>query len=363
MKINTVSSIFSFLPQNIDAVLISCADNIGYIAEFWGSFARLLITKTGTIILISDPRYTPMAQDLCKKKGLEYREITREKDFFSVLCLELNITTLGFESADVTVDRWEGMKKSFGTVELVPLQKTLEILRETKSDHEIEKLKRAAEIGDACLQVMVQSFYKGITEKEAAWIFEKAVREQFGVEALSFSPIVSFGENTASAHSLPSEKKLEKDMPILIDCGVFYEHYASDLTRCFWFGEGRSAEYLEWKAMYDLVCKAQKSGIEKMVLGKEFSAPDIAARKTLGAYEQYFQYAFGHGVGVNVHESPVVSSRNKSGVFKENMVVTAEPGIHFPGKFGIRIEDLMHITKKGAEYLSAFPKDKFLIVE
>ncbi len=341
--------------KEADAFYISNRKNIGYLSGFWGSFGRIILCKSKEKIikiLISDSRYSETAKKICEEKNFEYIEITSKKDFWITLCKKYNITSLGIESEKITLAQFSSMKKSFKNITLIETKGVVEKMRLIKDTQEIEYLRKAAEIGDECLKQTVKKFSEGITEKQLAWVFEKHAKEIFTVEDLSFDVIVAFGENSAIAHHSPTDKKLEKNMPILIDCGVKYKNYCSDLTRCFWFGEQAGKKFEEWKKIYIKVHEAQKLGIEQMKIGEKISSADEKARKYFSSDAKYFIHTFGHGVGLDIHESPVVSERNTKENFAEKMVITAEPGLYFSGKFGIRIEDLLVITKKGAKFLS-----------
>lgn len=348
--------------KDLDALFISSPENIGYLSDFWGSFGRIILCKSGekiTKILISDSRYSESAKIICEKNNFEYIEISQKKSFWTDICIKYNITKLGIESEKITLAQFSSMKKSFKNIELIETKGIIEKLRLIKSEQEIQYLSVAAEIGDACLKQTVENFKENITEKQLAWIFEKHAKEILEVEDLSFDVIVAFGEHSSIAHHSPTDKKLEKNMPILIDCGVKYKKYCSDLTRCFWFGEQKGEKFEEWKSVYKKVHEAQKLGIEQMTIGNNISESDSSARKYFSSDTKYFIHTFGHGVGIDIHESPTISERNKKQKYEINMVVTAEPGLYFSGKFGIRIEDLLVVKENGAEFLS---KSEYFLV-
>ncbi|MEI7511301.1 MAG: Xaa-Pro peptidase family protein [Candidatus Peregrinibacteria bacterium] len=336
----------------LEALFITNTHNIAYLTGFRGSFGRVLLLKNGEIILFSDSRYSLFAQYLCKKKGIQYQEILPKEDFWKNFLEERNIKTLGIEADHVSLLQFQRLKKAFG--KSVKMKKTtgmLENWRKIKTEEEILLIQNSAALNDLALKKTLSFITEGITEQELAWIFEKIAREELGVEGLSFETIVAFGENSAVPHHSPTLKKLEKNMPILIDCGVMLHHFASDMTRCFFYGDPTP----EWLSTYNLVFQAQAAGIQKIKSGQKFSDPDTAARDVFGEKAAYFTHSFGHGVGLEVHETPSVSSKSR-GKFEKNMVVTAEPGLYFSQKFGIRIEDLLVVENLGAKTLSQFPK-------
>lgn len=342
-------------PENIDAMLLSSSVNVGYETEFWGSYGRVLLFPTGKKILITDSRYAEIAKEKAQNGDFLFLELGKNPDFWKTLCAEHSILRLGIESEDISLARFETMKKGFEGVDLIPVSEYCTPLRICKTSAEKKMIQKAASIADTALAYTVSCFSEGITEKELAWIFEKTAREQFGADALSFDTIVAFGSHSACAHHFPTDKKLEWNTPILIDCGVKYQHYCSDMTRCFWFGDTDIPEYAEWKTTYDLVLQAQQEGITQMKKGNSISSAEKKAREIFSENEQYFIHSFGHGVGLEIHESPHVSAKNDI-LFEKDMVVTAEPGLYFPEKFGIRIEDLLYITDENPYYFSRFPK-------
>lgn len=342
--------------SGIDALLVTNLTNIFYCSGFLGSYGKLLLFPSGKKILVSDSRYSAAAKALCDPKKIEYRELSPKKNFWSNIAKENNITLLGIEAEHTSVSELESLKEKFSDQKIIPTKDRVEILRRDKSLQEIFSLKKAAQIGDAALAETVKNFSEGITEKQLAWVFESYARNTLGADSLSFDCIVAFRENSAVPHHSPSDKKLTYNTPILIDCGVKYEGYCSDLTRCFWFGDQKGEKFDTWKKAYQVVYDAQKAGIEKYRVGGKISDADRAARKILGDQEKFFIHSLGHGVGLDIHEYPRISHRvSDDEIFTENMIVTAEPGLYYPGDFGIRIEDLLVVTSDGAEYLSFSP--------
>jgi len=350
----------------IDSFLSFDTNNIWYITNFSASFAYLLVTQK-TVLLISDSRYSVSAQKLCDDLGIEYVEITSDKNFWKNICEKYNIKNIGIEANKITLSQFSNLKNNFEkNINFRETKNIIENIRTLKSKNEITILKKCAEIGDFSLEKLVENFKEGITEKELAWIFEKSAREIFGASGLSFDTIVAFSENSASPHHESSDKKLEKNTTILIDCGVKYKNYCSDLTRCFWFGEKKGEKYENWKKIYATVKKAQELGIEKMQSGIIIAESEQSARKYFTSknidHKKYFGHSFGHGVGIDIHELPHVSAKNEKEKYKTGMVITAEPGLYFSDNsqkmnFGIRIEDLLFISEKTgkAEFLSNFP--------
>ncbi len=347
--------------KNIDGLYIQKPENIFYLTNFSGSFGRILLGKKKGF-LISDSRYSESAKQFAENSGFEYREIVsgkseKARNFWKNLEKEAEISGLGFESHHCIHAQFEHFEKMFAS-KIIPLSNIIEKVRIQKTETEKKLIQKAASVADKALQKTVESFEEGISEKELALIFEFEARKHLGADGLSFDTIVAFGAHSAIPHHSPSDKKLEKNMAILIDCGVKISGYCSDMTRCFWFGEKRGEAFEEWEKTYQLVLQAQQVGIAKMKAGTPICEADIAAQKIFGLQKKHYLHTFGHGVGLEIHEYPAVSERTpKSQKFLENMVVTAEPGLYFSGNFGIRIEDLLCISSSGKpDFFSKFPK-------
>ncbi len=362
----------TFRPQ-INGVLISDMTNIGYLTGFWGTYGRLIVTRK-KVVLISDGRYAEVAKKVIQKispspslakrgrkdpspfdkggkMGISFVVLGQSKDFWKKLCVHLKIASLGFEAEHISVAHLKKMKKAFGRgVSLRPMENIVEKLRLQKELGEIRSLEKSAKINDRAFKKILPYLKTGVTEKEIAWIFERIAREKLGAEGLSFPPIIAFGKNSAIPHHHSGAMKLKKNMPVLIDAGVTYKKYCSDMTRCFFYGSPNA----EWQNAFDLVQKAQQKGIELAISGNTCAKIDSEVRKIFGKQEKYFIHSLGHGVGLQIHESPSLSQKSKE-VLKENMVITVEPGLYFPEKFGIRIEDVVLVQKKKNKILSRFP--------
>jgi Xaa-Pro aminopeptidase len=341
--------------NNIDALMINFSSNIGYLSDFWGSFGIMFFLKNGEKILISDSRYSVIAEKLCKNQNILYKEISNNKNFFNDIFTNYKIKNLGIESNFITLDKYLYYKEKFNSVNIVKTKNLVETLRIQKTEKEAKEVEISAKKNDDILKETLIYLKEGVTEKSIAWTFEKIAKEKYDIRKLSFDPIVAFGENSAVAHHSVTNKKLEESMPILIDCGVTSSRYCSDMTRSFWYGERKGEIFEEWLENYNLVFLAQKKGIESMVVGEKISNIEETARNVFKEKSKFFTHTFGHGVGINIHESPTVSIYNKKDTIKENMVITAEPGLYFKGKYGIRIEDLLLIKKKSVKYLSNSP--------
>ena len=228
-------------------------------------------------------------------------------------------------------------------------------LRAIKDAGEIELLQRAIDIGDAAFEETVGKLSAGMTEKEAAWEFEKAIRER-GAERLSFDTIVANGPNAARPHHQTGDTKLQEGETIVFDCGATYHGYCSDLTRTVVLGDADA----EVAKIYNIVLDAQEAAIEQVEAGHSGSEADGIARKIIAdaGYADMFGHSLGHGLGLQVHEEPNVGPRGATPL-EDGMPFTIEPGIYIPGWGGVRIEDVVVLENGRARVLSHAEKMRF----
>lgn len=224
--------------------------------------------------------------------------------------------------------------------------------RMTKDAEEIKTMIKASEINDKAMEEILKVIKEGMTETEAC----KALVDIYlknGAQSYSFEPLICYGKNTAEPHHSSDGTILKKNNCIILDIGCLYNDYCSDMTRSFYYGEPDD----EYKKIYELVLKANLAGIAAVKPGVKLSDIDKAARKVIddAGYGEYFTHRTGHNIGISVHEYPDVSS--VSGVIaEEGMVFSIEPGIYLNGKYGVRIEDLVLVTRDGCKVLNKFSK-------
>jgi Xaa-Pro aminopeptidase len=275
---------------------------------------------------------------------LPYPKTKKEWELFF---LDRKVQVIGIEFSRVSTKTFFDWKNAFSG-ECIDVSTDIDRIRSQKHEAEIAAAQKASSLLDEAMKRSLPFLQSGVSEKEFAWILEKAGRE-LGAEKISFEPIVAFGEHSAIPHHSPTEKELKKEMPILIDWGFVSGGFCSDCTRCFWYGENPDPKWID---AYQRVSASQQKGMDIMTPNKEISAVQKAAEEVLG---ENIPHSFGHGVGLEVHEYPTISPKSK-GVFWKNMIVTAEPGMYFSGKFGIRIEDMGVIESSGFLSLTGFPK-------
>jgi Xaa-Pro aminopeptidase len=263
--------------------------------------------------------------------------------------LRLGLKNLGFEERCLPFAEFFKIKESVqGRINLIPTHNIVEDKRKVKDSQEILKLRKATQITALALEHIERLLIPGIKEIEIVAELERFIRYQ-GARASAFDIIVAAGANSSQPHHLSGERKLKNNEPVLIDLGVDYQGYKSDLTRVLFLGKIN----ILVRKVYEIVLKAQELAIKRIRPGAEMAEIDRVARKYIAAqgYGACFTHNLGHGFGLEVHEAPQVSPREASAM-KPGMTFTVEPGVYLPGKFGIRIEDMVLITTKGCEVIS-----------
>lgn len=227
-------------------------------------------------------------------------------------------------------------------------------LRMIKDEEEKDLMRKSSKINDKVMEIIQNELKEGYTEKYYARLLAE-IYEKEGAQGFSFDPILAYGENAADPHHEPDGTKLKKGDSLVIDIGGVYNHYCSDMTRTVFFGKEPSEEH---KKIYETVRKANLNAIAKVKEGVKFSEIDAAARDyiTEVGYGEYFTHRTGHSIGLEIHDKGDVSSINNQEV-KEGMIFSIEPGIYLPGNIGVRIEDLVLVTKDGCEILNSVPKE------
>jgi Xaa-Pro aminopeptidase len=230
-------------------------------------------------------------------------------------------------------------------------------LRKVKDSEELEALTAAQRIAEKALEDVLKEIRPGKTEKEIAALLQYRMLVH-GAENMSFEPIVVSGPNGSLPHGVPTDKAIQEGEFLTMDFGCIYHGYCSDMTRTVAIGHVTD----EMREIYDTVLRAQLAGIEAAKAGVTGKAVDKAARDVIEAagYGEYFSHSFGHGVGVEIHESPNASQLNEQ-PFPAGAVVSAEPGIYIPGKLGVRIEDVILLTEDGNINITKAPKELLIL--
>lgn len=339
--------------QNIEGMIISNPVNIKYLTGIDAEGVLLLTRKEN--IYITDSRYIEMVQStLTIDDDIVVSDVRsiKEEDYQNFFSFCENV---GFEEYYVTYARYKEYMHKYRINNLVETEHIIEKQRVTKDKEEINNIRKACEITDDCFKHLLTFIKVGMTEKEISYEIEKYFI-QHGANGLAFDPIVASGVNSSKPHAVPTDKTIQKGDIITLDFGCKYNGYCSDMTRTIFVGYVQ--EYM--KDIYELVLKNQKQTIEQMYDGANTKILFKMVDNDFRVHKHELTHALGHGVGLDVHEGPVISERRES-LLRENMVVTDEPGIYIAGKFGVRIEDTVLITKSGCETLTKSDKGYIVI--
>jgi Xaa-Pro aminopeptidase len=333
--------------SSTEAYFVTKPENLVYLTGFDGEGFVVLTKKKGYVC--TDQRYWILAKNV-KPKDFELLD-RADKKMKEYLKKELRaVKLMKMEEETLSVAGLKRWKKFFGGKKWSNGEGYVEKLRLEKSSKEISALRMAGKIGDAVMAKTLNAVRPGKTELEIKTVMQKTIADS-AAEGESFDPIIAFGENSAVPHHVSTDKKLGKDDVILIDMGVKYKGYCSDMTRTFFIGKPRP----ELKGMFQLTKEAQKEASGAVRAGVRIRYLDEIARSVMGEEAQFFTHSLGHGVGLEIHEAPVVSGGNEQKL-TDGMVITIEPGIYKEGIGGIRIEDMMVVTKSGSTNLTRFPK-------
>ncbi len=339
-----------FEDWGVDGLLVGSGTNRRWLSGFTGSAGQLLITRDKAI-LATDFRYWEQAAlqspDFALFKHQRKKEDT--KKFFAAA----NAVKIGVEAQHVTLAESARLKEIDG-IEWVPLAETAESLRKIKTPAEIKIIRTAAAITDQAMARVNELARPRMSEKALAWELEKMMRE-LGADGMAFDVIIASGPNAAFPHHHPGNRLLQAGDVIIVDMGARLDGYHSDMTRTFYLGGEPDEQF--W-SVYNLVQEAQTAVLDHIKPGLNGKEIDALARDiiTKAGHGDHFGHGLGHGVGLNIHEAPHLSTRSEEEIMAAGMTVTIEPGVYLPGWGGVRIEDLVVLTDDGFEYLSHCPK-------
>ena len=344
--------------KNLDMILITDPYSLRYYTGFRGGEGTAVVTSHRNVLIV-DSRYTEAAEKESDFEVIEYNLKNPMKSILSDIASKENVATIGFEDQSIiysTLHRYIGFFNSSEGLtkqpEFMPLGDALMIPRQIKTPEEVELLRQAEHIGDMAFDDILEILKPGMTELEVAAELEYSMKKH-GAEGFSFDTIAASGINSSMPHAIPSEKKLEMGDFLTMDFGCRYNGYCSDMTRTVCIGKAND----EQKKVYNIVLTAQQMVLENLRPRMKCKDVDKIARDYIAAqgYGDYFGHGLGHGVGLYIHESPAFNTRDES-LVKPYMIETDEPGIYLPGKFGVRIEDMILITEDGCESLAKSPK-------
>ena len=341
--------------HKFDAMLIVSPINRLFATGFQSSAGVLLVTANDAWFF-TDSRYIEAAENtIADATVLESTRETTHFDHVKTILNEQNIAAVGFEDASLTYSEYLEWRRKL-KVSMVRAERLLVDLRRVKSPEDLANMKKAQQIAEKSFLEILPLISTEITEKDLAT--ELLYRFlQNGADDKAFSTIVVSGAKSSMPHGVPENIKIGKGF-LTIDFGARLDGWCSDTTRTLCIGQPDD----EMKHVYETVLRAQEAGISIAKAGVNAAAVDAAGREVIenAGYGENFSHGFGHAIGLEVHESPSASPTSK-GKLIEGVVISAEPGIYLPGRFGVRIEDLLYITKDGNENLTNLPKELIVI--
>ena len=338
---------------NMEGMIVSNPINIRYLTNIEAEGVLLITRKEN--IYITDSRYIEKVQNTLTIDDeiivTDVKNISQyDYENFFVFC-----ENVGFEEKYVTYYKYREFMHKYKINNLIESEDIIEKQRAIKDETEIENIKKACELTDNCFNYLLSFIKKGMTEKQIAFEIEKYFKEN-GAENVSFPPIVASGINSSMPHAVPTDKKIESGDIITLDFGCVVNGYCSDMTRTIFVDFVQ--DYV--RKVYDLILKNQLQTLEEMKEGANTKQLFKMVDNDFSLYNYNLIHALGHCVGMEVHENPTIGP-NKENILKENMVITNEPGIYIPGKFGVRIEDTVLITKFGCINLTKSEKNYIVI--
>jgi Xaa-Pro aminopeptidase len=334
-----------------DALLITHLPDVRYLTAFTGSNAAVALYK-GKATLFTDGRYTTQARDETRGVKIDIDKGSAVVRAVAYLAKQ-GATSCAFDSGHTTVTELEAMRKALpGKLRrsfFLSTDGLVARIREIKGPSEIAALRKAAALGCKLFENVLQHIVSGASEIEVAAQLELAARLS-GAEAMSFETIAASGPRSALPHGHATRAKLPKRGFLTLDFGVVLNGYCSDMTRTVHLGKPTRQEW----DVYHSVLEAQQAAVAAVRPGVPCGDVDEAARSVLrkAKLEKAFSHSTGHGVGLEIHEGPRIAAKQQQ-VLEPGMIITIEPGVYLPGKFGVRIEDMVLVTGKGHEVLTA----------
>lgn len=339
--------------DGVDAALITAPVNVRWLTGFTGSNGRLLIDGDGAV-LYTDGRYTEQSATELGAAGVDTLVTVHDvaPDGPGHMAERVGSSSIGFEAADLTVADHQQLTEVLTEAALVPLGPTVAGLRQIKDPGERARLERAASIADAALASQLDRLRPGVTERSFQLDLDRAMLD-LGADGLSFESIVASGPNSALPHARPSERSFAEGDLVVLDFGASVDGYGSDMTRTFCIGEPTERQL----DLYDAVHTAQAAGKAAVRDGVEERSIHETCAAVLDerGYGDAFIHGTGHGIGLEIHEQPILSPRSV-GILRAGLIVTVEPGAYLSGFGGVRVEDSVVVTASGCEPITHAPK-------
>ena len=339
---------------DMDGIIVSNPINIKYLTEIDADIEGVLLITKKENIYITDARYTERINCILTLEDEIIPYDFKDLDPIDYENMFMFCNNVGFEENYVTYAKYKEYKQVYKINNLLETDGIIEMLRIIKAPDEINYIQRACKITDECFEHICKFIKIGMTEKEIAYEIERYFKTH-GAEGVSFDTIVASGKNSSMPHAVPTDKKIEEGDPITIDFGCKYNGYCSDMTRTIF------VKYVPEgiKPIYNLVLKNQKLALDAIMENANSRILTMMVESDFKVNGFTLDHSLGHGVGLDIHERPYIG--RKDYLLKENMVVTDEPGIYLPGKFGVRIEDTVLVKKDKAVRLTESSKDYIVI--
>ncbi|MGX7109379.1 M24 family metallopeptidase [Facklamia miroungae] len=350
-----INKLRQVLKENqFDAIYVTDLLNVRYLTGFTGSTGVVFVTQDKAFF-ITDFRYNTQANQQVKSASVVIHQNGVDQEIKNLIDQE-KIKTLAIEADNMNVSHYLRIQELF-EVDIKASQGLIEKIRLIKDESELATIRQACEITDQAFEHILTFIKPGVTEIQVANELEAFLKDK-GSTGMSFDTIVASGERSAMPHGVASEKVIEDGDIVTLDFGCYYNGYSSDMTRTI--AVGSISDKL--KEIYEIVLEAHQRVIQEAKAGMTGKEIDAIARDyiTEKGYGEYFGHSTGHGVGLNVHEMPAVSSRSED-VVVSNMVITDEPGIYIPGIGGVRIEDDLIVQEDRVVPINRSPKELIIL--
>jgi translation elongation factor P len=340
----------------VDAALITAGPNVRYLTGLASSNAALLLPASGKAVLATDARYALAAQRDCPDL-----ELITERFIEQRLAAEMparGMRTVAFEAHEMTVDRYAELAANAEGVTTVPFGRKIEELRTVKDPLELELLATACRISCQAIADVFVHVRPGVTERRLAAALDARMVD-LGAERPAFDTIVASGPNGAIPHHAPTDRPMRRGDLVTMDFGALYGGYHADMTRTVALGEPAGWQ----REIYELVAAAQRSGLDAARPGADVADVDAAARDLIrdAGHGEHFQHGLGHGVGMEVHEAPLIGY-SRTGKLGNRVPITVEPGVYLPGRGGVRIEDVLVVGADGTGLLTTTTRELLVLL-
>jgi Xaa-Pro aminopeptidase len=338
--------------RELAGFIVNGPSNVRYLTGYTGSNGLVCLGTAARFM--TDFRYATSVAALALDWEVEIVQQSLLGDVAKRIPELFGAERIGFESSALSYSAWQALDEAARAAgaELVPCDQVVEDLRAVKDADEVALIRAGAELCDAIYAWLAEEGLAGREEREVAWAIEQKARE-LGAAGPSFPPIVASGANGALPHAVPGTLEIDRSTLVVLDLGTLVGGYCSDCTRTFATGPSDP----QMMDVYETVLRAQEAALALVRPGQDCQEVHETARRVIGeaGYGEFFNHGTGHGVGLDMHEEPRFRS-GFGGALESGNVVTVEPGVYLPGRFGVRIEDLVLVTDDGHDVLTQFPK-------